>query len=123
MQTQKDHVEAYSFLMGRMTSALVVGEASYLEVPARRARTGLVIGAALALLITAGFIVFGLIAHASKPKAPAPAPAPAPSASASVAPARGTAPVHRSRPARNVPVQDVSRVLPSVRVVAWTRPC
>jgi hypothetical protein len=119
VQTQKDHVEAYSFLMGRMTSALVVGEASYLEVPARRARTGLVIGAALALLITAGFIVFGLIAHASKPKAPAPAPAP----SASVAPARGTAPVHRSRPARNVPVQDVSRVLPSVRVVAWTRPC
>lgn len=62
MQTQKDHVEAYSFLMGRMTAALVTGDASYLEVPARRARTGLVVGALLAALITVGFLIFGLIA-------------------------------------------------------------
>jgi hypothetical protein len=31
-------------------------------VPAKRAWTGLVIGAALAVLIAAGFVVFGLIA-------------------------------------------------------------
>lgn len=68
MQTQKDHVEAYSFLMGRMTAALVTGDASYLDVPARRAWTGLVVGALLAALITAGFLVFGLITHGGQTK-------------------------------------------------------
>jgi hypothetical protein len=64
VQTQKDHVDAYAFLMGRMTSALVTGDANGVEVPARRAWTGLVTGAALAVLIAAGFVVFGLIVPA-----------------------------------------------------------
>ncbi|MGW4482240.1 type VII secretion protein EccB [Amycolatopsis sp. NPDC004368] len=63
VQTQKDHVEAYSFLIGRMTSALVLGDASHLDVPAKRAWTGLLVGAALGLLIAVGFFVYGLIAH------------------------------------------------------------
>jgi hypothetical protein len=63
VQTQKDHVEAYSFLIGRMTSALVLGDASHLDVPAKRTWTGLLVGAALAVLIVLGFFVFGLIAH------------------------------------------------------------
>lgn len=63
VQTQKDHVEAYSFLIGRMTSALVLGDASHLDVPAKRTWNGLLIGAAVAVLILIGFFVFGLIAH------------------------------------------------------------
>lgn len=74
MQTQKDHVEAYSFMMGRMTSALVVGDASNLEVSARRAWNGLVIGAVLAALIVTGFFLYGLILHFTHPKTPGTAP-------------------------------------------------
>ncbi|MET7990089.1 MULTISPECIES: type VII secretion protein EccB [unclassified Amycolatopsis] len=73
VQTQKDHVEAYSFLIGRMTSALVLGDASHLDVPAKRTWNGLLGGALLALLIVVGFFVYGLIAHhtgGSAPSAP-----------------------------------------------------
>jgi hypothetical protein len=78
VQTQKDHVEAYSFLIGRMTAALITGDASYREVPAKRTWTGLLIGVALAALIAGGCVIFGLIEHS---RSPAPAPAPAPSGS------------------------------------------
>lgn len=77
MQTQKDHVEAYSFLIGRMTSALVLGDASHLDVPARRTWTGLVVGAALSVLIGAGFFIFGLITHHAAAKTAVPAAPPA----------------------------------------------
>ncbi len=63
MQTQKDHVHAYAFQAGRMSAALVTGEASYLEVPARRAKLGIIVGVAVALLILVGFFLFGLIKH------------------------------------------------------------
>lgn len=63
MQTQKDHVDAYAFLMGRMTSALVTGDANG-AAPARRGWVGLMSGLVLALLIAAGCLVFGLIAPA-----------------------------------------------------------
>ncbi|WP_290061682.1 type VII secretion protein EccB [Amycolatopsis solani] len=74
VQTQKDHVEAYSFLIGRMTSALVLGDASHLDVPAKRTWTGLLVGAALAVLIVLGFFVFGLIAHHTGHAVQAPPP-------------------------------------------------
>jgi hypothetical protein len=70
VQTQKDHVEAYSFLIGRMTSALVLGDAGYLEVPARRAWTGVLIGIGLAVLTAAGFFIFGLFKPLPKPQIP-----------------------------------------------------
>jgi hypothetical protein len=63
VQTQKDHVEAYSFLMGRMSAALVVGDAGAGEQPARRSWVGFVVGVLLALLITGGFFLYGLISH------------------------------------------------------------
>lgn len=74
MQTQKDHVDAHSFLVGRMTAALVTGETSYLEAPAQRAKLGLIIGALLAVLVVAGFLVFGLIVPAHKSAKSLPAP-------------------------------------------------
>jgi len=61
MQTQRDHVHAYQFMVRRMTSALVAGDPSALEPPARRSLTGLVIGLVLALLVAVGFGVFGIV--------------------------------------------------------------
>jgi len=61
MQTQRDHVHAYQFMVRRMTSALVAGDPSALEPPARRSLTGLVIGLVLGLLVAVGFGVFGII--------------------------------------------------------------
>jgi type VII secretion protein EccB len=61
MQTQRDHVHAYQFMVRRMTSALVTGDPSALEPPARRSLTGLVTGLVLGLLVVAGFGVFGII--------------------------------------------------------------
>ena len=61
MQTQHDHVHAYRFLAGRMESAVVLGDPSSAEVPARRATLGLFAGVVAALLAVAGVGVYGLI--------------------------------------------------------------
>ncbi len=61
MQTQRDHVHAHQFQMGRMSSALVLGDPTSAEDPASRSIVGLVIGLVLAVLIVAGFAVYGLI--------------------------------------------------------------
>ncbi|MFI9009982.1 type VII secretion protein EccB [Actinosynnema sp. NPDC053489] len=61
MQTQRDHLHAYQVMVGRMSSALLLGDTSHGEPPARRALFGLVLGVVLALLIGIGFGVYGLI--------------------------------------------------------------
>lgn len=61
MQTQRDHVHAHQFLMGRLSSALVLGDPASAEVPARRALSGTLFGVVLAVLISIGFGVYGLI--------------------------------------------------------------
>ncbi|WP_018909446.1 type VII secretion protein EccB [Salinispora arenicola] len=61
MQTQRDHVHAHTFMMGRLSSALVVGDPTGAEIPGRRAQTGLLIGVILALLVSGGFAVYGWI--------------------------------------------------------------
>ncbi|MGO1056144.1 type VII secretion protein EccB [Crossiella sp. CA198] len=68
MQTQKDHVEAYQFMMGRMSASLVLGDPSLLEVPARRAWTGFLAGIGITFLIGLGFFLYGLIVHLTAPK-------------------------------------------------------
>jgi hypothetical protein len=73
VQSQKDQVEAYSFMVTRMISALVTGDAARGEQPARRLWFGLTLGTALAVLAVAGFAVFGLISHSSSPGKPVPA--------------------------------------------------
>jgi type VII secretion protein EccB len=61
VQTQRDHVHAHQFMMGRLGSALVLGDASGAEVPGRRAFTGLTFGVLIAVLVVAGFAVYGWI--------------------------------------------------------------
>lgn len=54
-------MHAYSFAVARMTSALVLADPSGTEIPAQRARSGLVIGLALTVLVAAGAFVYGLV--------------------------------------------------------------
>ncbi|WP_212992435.1 type VII secretion protein EccB [Actinoplanes auranticolor] len=61
MQTQRDHVHAHTFMMGRLSSALVEGDPTGAEIPGRRAQTGLLVGVILVLLIVGGFAVYGWI--------------------------------------------------------------
>ncbi|MBL7253221.1 type VII secretion protein EccB [Paractinoplanes lichenicola] len=61
MQTQRDHVHAHTFMMGRLSSALVEGDPTGAEIPGRRAQTGLLVGLILLLLLVGGFAVYGWI--------------------------------------------------------------
>ncbi|WDZ83736.1 type VII secretion protein EccB [Micromonospora cathayae] len=61
MQTQRDHVHAHSFMMGRLSSALVQGDPTSAQVPGQRALTGLLVGIILVLLVGGGFAVYGWI--------------------------------------------------------------
>ncbi|MFI5935002.1 type VII secretion protein EccB [Actinoplanes sp. NPDC051494] len=59
MQTQRDHVHAHTFMVGRLSSALVEGDPTRAEIPGRRAQTGFLIGIILVVLLTGGFAVYG----------------------------------------------------------------
>jgi type VII secretion protein EccB len=61
MQTQRDHVHAHTFMVGRLSSALVEGDPTRAEIPGRRAQTGFMIGILLAVLVVGGFAVYGWI--------------------------------------------------------------
>lgn len=61
MQTQRDHVHAHTFMMGRLSSALVEGDPTGAEIPGRRAQTGLLVGVILLVLVVGGFAVYGWI--------------------------------------------------------------
>lgn len=66
MQTRRDHVQAYQFAMGRLSSALVSGEPGRGDSPTRRSSLGSVFGAGLVVLLCAGFGVYGLISPVAK---------------------------------------------------------
>ncbi|WBB80460.1 type VII secretion protein EccB [Micromonospora sp. WMMD882] len=59
MQTQRDHVHAHSFMMGRLASALVQGDPTSAQIPGQRALTGLLVGIVLVILVGGGFAVYG----------------------------------------------------------------
>lgn len=61
MQTQRDHVHAHTFMMGRLSSALTLGDPTSAEIPGKRAQNGLLIGIVLMVLVVAGFAVYGWI--------------------------------------------------------------
>ncbi|WP_017540755.1 type VII secretion protein EccB [Nocardiopsis halophila] len=61
MRTRRDQVQAHGFLVGRLSTAMLEADPDALEAPMSRTRTGAAIGLVLALLIGAGFLVFGLI--------------------------------------------------------------
>lgn len=59
MQTQRDHVHAHEFQMGRMSSALILGEPTTAETPGQRTIIGLLVGVAIGALILGGYLVYG----------------------------------------------------------------
>ena len=61
MQTQRDHVHAHTFMMGRLSSALVEGDPTSAEIPGRRALTGILLGILVVVLVAGGFAVYGWI--------------------------------------------------------------
>jgi type VII secretion protein EccB len=61
VQNRRDHVQAHRFAVGRLVSALVAGDPGPVEVPMRRGNLGMQFGALVAVLLAAGFAVYGLI--------------------------------------------------------------
>ncbi|WP_375500227.1 type VII secretion protein EccB [uncultured Jatrophihabitans sp.] len=61
MQTRRDQLQAYRFQNRRALAALVTGEPNGVEAPMRRLTVTTLSGIMIAILVVAGFAVFGLI--------------------------------------------------------------
>ncbi|MCM4084246.1 type VII secretion protein EccB [Paractinoplanes hotanensis] len=61
MQSRRDQVQAQSYVLGRLTAALVSGQPDGLESPHRRMIVGSICGLLIGALFVAGFAVFGLL--------------------------------------------------------------
>lgn len=61
MQTRRDQVQAHSFMVRRLSTAMAAADPDAAEAPLRRTRNGTFIGLALAILLCIGFLVFGLV--------------------------------------------------------------
>lgn len=61
MQTRRDQLQAYRFQNRRALAALVTGEPNVVEAPMRRLTVTTLSGIMIAILVAAGFAVFGLI--------------------------------------------------------------
>ncbi|MFK3979264.1 type VII secretion protein EccB [Micromonospora sp. NPDC050397] len=61
MQSRRDQVQAQSYVLGRLTSALVAAEPEAPENPHRRLLVGTVAGVLVAALVVAGFTVYGFL--------------------------------------------------------------
>ena len=64
MQTRRDHIQAYQFSTGRLAHAVATGDPGIGEQPFRRGNLGTVIGVAIAVLLSVGAIIYGLISPA-----------------------------------------------------------
>lgn len=61
MQSRRDRVQAHTFMVRRLSTAMLAGDPDAVDAPMRRTRTGTFIGLGLAALLCVGFLVFGLI--------------------------------------------------------------
>ena len=68
MQSRRDQLQAYRFLTRRALAALVVGEPDVPEPPMRRLSLTTITGIMVAILVAAGFGVYGLIKPGSNTK-------------------------------------------------------
>ncbi|WP_239377497.1 type VII secretion protein EccB [Frankia sp. Cj5] len=62
MQTKRDQLQAYQFVVGRVVSALVRAEPDAPTTPTRRFSIGMVSGVMIAVLAVAGALIWGLVA-------------------------------------------------------------
>ncbi|WP_017607068.1 type VII secretion protein EccB [Nocardiopsis xinjiangensis] len=61
MQTRRDQVQAHSFMVSRLSTAMSAADPDAAEAPLRRTRNGAFIGLVLGALLCVGFLVFGLL--------------------------------------------------------------
>ncbi|MFD3944804.1 type VII secretion protein EccB [Streptomyces sp. NPDC058579] len=61
MQSKRDQVQAHAFVMGRLTSGMLLADPDAPESPLSRTTRGAVTGLVIAVLISAGAVVLGLI--------------------------------------------------------------
>ncbi len=61
MQNRRDQVIAHQFLVSRLTSGLLRADPDVVEPPARRTNRGMTYGMVVAAVVSAGFLVFGLV--------------------------------------------------------------
>ncbi|MDX3452980.1 type VII secretion protein EccB [Streptomyces sp. ME02-8801-2C] len=66
MQSRRDQVQAHMFVMGRLTSSMLRADPDAPESPQGRTNRGVVIGVLLAVLISAGAFVLGLLKPGTK---------------------------------------------------------
>lgn len=60
MQSRKDQVQAYFFVVGRLFSALTHGKPDILETPSRRFSTGVTLGGVVGMLLVGIFAIIGI---------------------------------------------------------------
>ncbi|MBG7700132.1 type VII secretion protein EccB [Streptomyces sp. MC1] len=61
MQSRRDQVVAHQFLVSRLTSGLLRADPDVVEPPTRRTNRGMTYGLVIAGVVSAGFLVFGLV--------------------------------------------------------------
>ncbi len=61
MQSRRDQVMAHQFLVSRLTSGLLRADPDVVEPPTRRTNRGMTYGLIISVVVTAGFLLFGLI--------------------------------------------------------------
>jgi type VII secretion protein EccB len=66
MTSRRDQVQAYGFVVGRLSSALVHGEPDAVQPPMDRTRSATLGGVLLGILGIAGFLLWGLISPVDK---------------------------------------------------------
>jgi type VII secretion protein EccB len=61
VQSRRDQVNAHTFMIGRLSSALLMGDPDAAESPLGRTTRGVVFGVLFTILVGAGALVFGLL--------------------------------------------------------------
>ena len=61
MQSRRDQVQAHSYVLSRLTSALVTGEPEILENPHRRIVTGMIAGLLIGCVVVVVSVIYGLL--------------------------------------------------------------
>ncbi|MEU1085993.1 type VII secretion protein EccB [Streptomyces sp. NPDC005576] len=64
MQSRKDQVQAHLFVMGRLTSGMLRSDPDSPESPVGRTNRGMAWGIGLGVVLTVGFLLFGMISPA-----------------------------------------------------------
>lgn len=61
MQSKRDQVQAHTFAMGRLSSGMLLADPDAPESPLARTTRGVFIGVLIAVLVSAGALVYGLV--------------------------------------------------------------